>query len=83
MCDISHTSGQRKLIEEKSQEALTLRATLRFATKTRLDLDLEAMSANDLSHAAAILREALNRMAALARASTQGSPPAFPQISTD
>jgi class 3 adenylate cyclase len=49
----------------------------------RLDLDLEAMSANDLSHAAAILREALNRMAALARASTQGSPPAFPQISTD
>ena len=31
----------------------------------RLDLDLDAMSADDRSHAVAVLREALNRLSAL------------------
>jgi len=36
----------------------------------RLDLDLDAMSADDRGHAATVLREALNRLSALDRAST-------------
>ena len=38
----------------------------------RLDLDLDAMSASDRNHAAAVLREALNRLSALDQASTPG-----------
>jgi class 3 adenylate cyclase/phosphoglycerate-specific signal transduction histidine kinase len=38
----------------------------------RLDLDLDAMSADDRGHAAAVLREALNRLSALDRAATPG-----------
>ena len=38
----------------------------------RLDLDLDAMSADDRGHAAAVLREALNRLSALDRATTPG-----------
>jgi class 3 adenylate cyclase len=38
----------------------------------RLDLDLDAMSADDRGHAAAVLREALNRLSALNRAATPG-----------
>ena len=38
----------------------------------RLDLDLDAMSADDRGHAAAALREALNRLSALDRAPTPG-----------
>src|SRR5215475_3261051 len=41
----------------------------------RLDLNLDAMSASDRDHAAAVLREALNRLSALDLAST----PAFAQ----
>jgi class 3 adenylate cyclase/phosphoglycerate-specific signal transduction histidine kinase len=39
----------------------------------RLDLDLNAMSADDRGHAAAVLREALNRLSALDRATTPGA----------
>jgi class 3 adenylate cyclase/phosphoglycerate-specific signal transduction histidine kinase len=39
----------------------------------RLDLDLDAMSADDRGHAAAVLREALNRLCALDRGTTLGS----------
>ena len=39
----------------------------------RLDLDLDAMSADDRGHAAAVLREALNRLCALDRGTTPGS----------
>ena len=38
----------------------------------RLDLNLDAMSASDRNHAAAVLREALNRLSALDQASTPG-----------
>ncbi len=38
----------------------------------RIDLDLDAMSADDRSHAAAVLREALDRLSALDRAATPG-----------
>jgi class 3 adenylate cyclase len=38
----------------------------------RLDLDLDAMSADDRGHAAAVLREALDRLSALDRATTPG-----------
>jgi adenylate cyclase len=38
----------------------------------RLDLDLDAMSADDRGHAAAVLREALNRLSALDRAIAPG-----------
>ena len=38
----------------------------------RLDLDLDAMSADDRAHAVAVLREALNRLSALDRATTPG-----------
>ena len=38
----------------------------------RLDLDLDAMSASDRNHAAAVLREALNRLSALDQPSTPG-----------
>jgi class 3 adenylate cyclase/HAMP domain-containing protein len=38
----------------------------------RLDLVLDAMSADDRGHAAAVLREALNRLSALDRATTPG-----------
>jgi class 3 adenylate cyclase len=38
----------------------------------RLDLDLEAMSADDRGHAAAVLREALDRLSALDRTTTPG-----------
>jgi class 3 adenylate cyclase len=41
----------------------------------RLDLDLEAMSADDRGHAAAVLREALNRLAALDPAPAPGVAP--------
>jgi hypothetical protein len=39
----------------------------------RLDLDLDAMSADDRGHAAAVLREALNRLSALGGATTPGT----------
>jgi class 3 adenylate cyclase/PAS domain-containing protein len=38
----------------------------------RLDLDLDAMSAEDRGHAVTVLREALNRLSALDRATTPG-----------
>jgi hypothetical protein len=38
----------------------------------RLDLDLDAMSADDRSLAAAVLREALDRLSSLDRAATPG-----------
>ena len=38
----------------------------------RLDLDLEAMSADDRGHAAAVLGEALNRLSVLDQATTPG-----------
>ena len=38
----------------------------------RLDLNLDAMSADDRGHAATVLREALNRLSALDQASTPG-----------
>jgi hypothetical protein len=38
----------------------------------RLDLDLDAMSADDRGHAATVLREALDRLSALDRATTPG-----------
>ena len=39
----------------------------------RLDLDLDAMSADDRSHAATVLREALDRLSTLDQASTPGT----------
>jgi adenylate cyclase len=41
--------------------------------KLKLELDLDAMSADDRDDAAAVLQEALNRLSALHRASTEGS----------
>ena len=38
----------------------------------RLDLDLDAMSEDDRGHAAAVLRQAFNRLSALDRAATPG-----------
>jgi class 3 adenylate cyclase/phosphoglycerate-specific signal transduction histidine kinase len=55
----AHLAAERGLIHEE-------RPSL------RLDLDLDAMSADDRSHAAAVLREALDRLSALDRAATPG-----------
>ena len=50
-------SAQRLFIHEESRNL-------------KLDLNLDAMSADDRGHAAAVLREALNRLSALDQAST-------------
>ena len=55
----AHLAAERGLIHEE-------RPSL------RIDLDLDAMSADDRSHAAAVLREALDRLSALDRAATPG-----------
>ncbi len=55
----AHLAAERGLIREE-------RPSL------RIDLDLDAMSADDRSHAAAVLREALDRLSALDRAATPG-----------